>query len=656
MASCEHSLTITTFPNRKSPKGKERRLTWEALKDRLKNPAITDESIGEYFSFTNERRTDIKDVGGFVGGAFKDQRRAKDRLLSRDVLCIDADDASLDDAETFSLLYNVVFFCHTTHSHTYESPRLRWVFPLARPVTADEYRYLANVVAGWVGADSIDESTDQPERLMFWPSVAVDGEWQYWEGGAEILDPDQLLEGVELEATSFVKETPEIRDSEEGLVIPEGQRNKTVFEFAATLRGKGLDKAGIRSMIEDYSDRYCDPPLDDEELNTIAWSVCSRYRPGEAVSSLRDAWDDFNDLGEWKETEKKASTLQREDFVALQQRYVEPPKYVVDGLFANGLNIVASPPKFGKSWMMMDLAISVASGTDFLGMSVEQTGVIYMALEDGDSRLKSRSGKVAGGREIESGYLSFVQNAPSLGDDLLKQLDELLRSMPHRVGLVIIDTLQKVRGVAGRTEGVYGYDYRELGRLKNFFDDHHICGVLVHHLNKGGDDTDFVSRLNGSTGVSGAADAIITLTRSKRGDQETKMSITGRDVTERTLVIQMDWSNYRWICLGDERDVEKDHDLYAFQTDPLVKTILWRLDEAEELAPDDAEEVSWSVTSADLLRSVESLYGPQDMGSATAMGRRVSRLAPQLEAQAGVGYEYVRHTSRREHVFTREIL
>lgn len=649
------NLTITTFPNRKSPKGKELSLSWEELKDKLKNPVITDESIGEYFAFTNEQRTDIKDVGGFVGGAFKDHRRAKDRLLYRSVLCIDADDASLNDVDDFTLLYNPVFCCHTTHSHTDEKPRLRWVFPLARNVNAAEYRYIANTVAEWVGANSIDETTDQPERLMFWPSQAFDGEWHFWEGGADILDPDELLAGVELETTAPVKEKPEPRESEEGLVVPEGQRNRTVFEFAATLRNKGLDMAGIRSMIEDYSDRYCSPPLDDAELDTIARSVCGRYKPGEAVTSLRTAWDDFHDLGEWKEKKKEQAKLRWESASELDERDVSPPDYVVPGLLANGINIIASPPKFGKSWMMMDLAISVATGTDFIGMSVEQTGVIYMALEDGDSRLKDRMRKVAGSRPRPDN-LYFVQEAPGLGDDLLQQLDAMIKATPRRIGLVIIDTLQKVRGVAGKTEGVYGYDYRELGKLKSFFDDHHICGVLVHHLNKGGDDNDFVGRLNGSTGVSGAADTIITLTRGKRGDLETKMSITGRDVNERTLVIQMDWSSFRWICLGDERDVERDHDQYAFQSDPLVKTILWHLDEAEELAEESAEKVSWSCTSADLLASVVALYGPQESDSATAMGMKVKKLAPQLEAQAGVTYEYSRANARREHVFTREIL
>ena len=649
-------LKITTFKNRKTATGTELSLTWDELKDKLKHPAITDESISEYFAFTNEQRTEIKDVGGFVGGAFKDRRRAKDRLLYRSVLCIDADDASLDAVDDFTLLFDTVFCCHTTHSHTDEKPRLRWVFPLARTVNAAEYRYIANVVAGWVGADSIDETTDQPERLMFWPSQAFDGAWHFWEGGADILDPDELLDGVELETTAPVKEKPQPRESEEGLVIPEGQRNRTVFSFTASLRNQGLDKSTIREMIELYSERCCVPPLDSAELDTIARSVCSRYKPGEAVApSLRTAWDDFKDLGEWVEKEKKAPTgLIMESAASLGSRYVAPPKYVVPGLLANGLTLIASPPKFGKSWMMMDLALSVATGTDFLGMRVEQTGVIYMALEDGDHRIKDRMKKVAGNRELPDN-LFFVEYAPTIEDDLLKHLDRTIRDAPCHIGLLIVDTLQKVRGIAGKTEGVYGHDYRELGEFKHFVDAHALCGIFVHHLNKGGDDTDFVSRINGTTGISGAADTIITLTRAKRGDLETKMSITGRDVTERTLVIQMDWSNYRWICLGDERDVEREHDQYAFQSEPLVKTILWHLDEAEELAEEDSECVTWSCSSAQLLDEVERLYGKQDIGSPSAMGALVKKLAPQLETRAGVKWENVRDAKKRVNVFSREL-
>lgn len=651
-------ITITTFRNRKNPAGELHTMSWEELVDNFREPHVTDEFFSEYCSMTNEQRTEIKDVGGYVCGEFEGNKRSKAGLKFRTVLTIDADDAAVDSVDSYECLYPYVFLCHSTHSHSADSPRLRWLFPLTRPVTADEYRQLVNIVVQWIGAETIDESTDQPERLMFWPSVSADADYLFRQGGADILDPDVLLDNEDLPAEPIpAPEIPAPRKTEEGLVIGEGRRNKVVFGFASTLRGMGLDRDGIRSMAEDYSDRYCDPPLDAAELDTIVRSVCNRYAPGDpVVNSLRDAWDDFNDLGEWKESDPKSTTMSMESASSLNGRYVAPPEYIVPGLLATGLNIVASPPKFGKSWMMMDLAISVATGTPFMGMDVRQDGVIYLALEDGDHRIKDRMLKVAGSRAIPDN-LFFVQTAPTLGDDLLKQLSELITSSGCHIGLLIVDTLQKVRGVAGKTEGVYGYDYRELGKFKNFVDANNLCGVFVHHLNKGGDDADFVSRLNGSTGVSGAADAIITLTRAKRKDSETKMSITGRDVTERTLVIQMDWSTYRWMILGDERDVEKDQKNSEFYSDPLVKTVIRRIEEAEELIdPEgDVSEVAWSCTSSELLDEVTRLYGEQEY-TATGLGMKVKKLQPMLEALEGIVYEYQRQTSRRLHVFTRELV
>ena len=648
-------LTLTIFTSRKSPKGVRESLTWEELVRRLQEPIRTDETLDEYARLSNEQRTDIKDVGGYVGGVFEGDQRAKNKLQSRSLLVIDADHATGDDVEDYELLYDTVFLCHSTHSSTKREPRLRWIFPLSRPVTAEEYRVLADVAAGWVGRKTIDETTDQPERLMFWPSVAKDAEYYVATGGTVILNPDDYLD-------EDFEPVPQIQsptsDSSEGLVIGEGQRNKTVFGFASVLRGNGLDQSGIRFMVDDYNDRYCDPPLPPEELDTIVRSVCSHFKPGDPVQpGLRDAWDDFNDLGEWKESEKpKPDRLQMERGFSLNERYLPALSYVVEGMITAGITILASPPKFGKSWMCMDLALSVASGTDFLGMKTNAHGVIYLALEDGDLRLQDRQRKVANGREIPKN-LYLVKQAPILKDGLLQQISAAIDSCEDEIGMIIIDTLQKIRGVAGKTEGVYGYDYRELGQLHQFALDKNLAVVLVHHLNKGGDDTDFVSRLNGSTGVSGAADTIITLTRSKRKDDMTKMSITGRDVTERALMIQMDWPNYRWICLGDERDVEKEADEYAFWNDPLTKTIIHFLDEAQDTLDDpDVNQVEWRCSSSQLLKSVEQMYGPQKDLNATAIGIKVKKLQPMLESLAGVTYEYQRGSSRREHVFTREII
>ena len=653
----EKTFTITTFKDRKTPIGTKREMTWLDIWNRFQSPEVTLESEDEYRAMTNEQKTDVKDVGGYVAGEMTANRRSKSALINRQIVTIDADDAKPGDADFFLVMHNCNFLVHTTHSSTKDAPRLRWLFPLSRPVNAEEYRLVSKELAKWVGEESVDDSTDQPERLMFWPSVSFDGE--YWCKGlidGQFIDPDDLIpEGADTSVSAPKADKP----IEDGVLnIGEGHRNKTVFSFAANLRGQGLDQTGIRAILEEYNDRYCNPPLEAWELDTICRSVCSRYSPGEAVSaSLRDAWDDFHDLGEWVDTKTApVKQLEAESMTSLFGRNVQAPVYVVDNLISNGITILASPPKFGKSWMCMDLAISVSNGTEFMGIHTNKCGVIYLALEDGDYRLKERGRKVAGDRPIPNN-LYFVKEAPILEEGLLPMLHSLTRSCDN-VGMIIIDTLQKVRGTAGRTEGVYGYDYRELGQLHKYALANNIAVVLVHHLNKGGDDNDFVSRLNGSTGISGAADSIITLSRNKRNEDETKMSITGRDIVERTLILQMDWSRYRWIILGEEHDVESKRDEIEFANDPLVRTVVQHLDEAEELMIDDLEatEVSWSCSSSELLDEVERLYGQQDLNS-TSIGLKANKLAPKMEMSLGITHDCKRTGSsgRRVHVFTRSL-
>ncbi len=52
-------------------------------------------------------------------------------------------------------------------------------------------------------------------------------------------------------------------------------------------------------------------------------------------------------------------------------------RYIVDGLLPQGLAILASPPKYGKSWLALDLCISVALGEPFFGLKTEPCDTLY---------------------------------------------------------------------------------------------------------------------------------------------------------------------------------------------------------------------------------------------------------------------------------------
>ena len=48
------------------------------------------------------------------------------------------------------------------------------------------------------------------------------------------------------------------------------------------------------------------------------------------------------------------------------------PGFIVEDLIPGGVNVLAGDEKSGKSWMMLHMAICIATGQDFLGHPVNQ--------------------------------------------------------------------------------------------------------------------------------------------------------------------------------------------------------------------------------------------------------------------------------------------
>ena len=92
---------------------------------------------------------------------------------------------------------------------------------------------------------------------------------------------------------------------------------------------------------------------------------------------------------------------------------------------------------------------------------------------------------------------------------------------------VAIDTFQVIRSYTADTS--YANDYDELRKLKALADELNITLLLVHHLRKQGD-SDPLNKLSGTTGISGAVDAVFVLDKSKRSQDNATLVATGRDI------------------------------------------------------------------------------------------------------------------------------
>ena len=83
------------------------------------------------------------------------------------------------------------------------------------------------------------------------------------------------------------------------------------------------------------------------------------------------------EAGEFETPQDK--TLVTISAAELQKKNIPPIRFIVDGLLPAGLNILASPPKYGKSWLVLGLCLSVSIGTRFLGYKTNPCGCLYLA-------------------------------------------------------------------------------------------------------------------------------------------------------------------------------------------------------------------------------------------------------------------------------------
>ncbi len=241
----------------------------------------------------------------------------------------------------------------------------------------------------------------------------------------------------------------------------------------------------------------------------------------------------------------------------LDSQHFPPLEYHVPGLVAEGCGIVAGPPKVGKSWLVLALALAVAGGGVALGcLPCQQRPVLYLALEDGHRRLQSRARLLLGpGIPIPAGF-DYLLGIPE-GANAVSVVTEWLKGNPSARPFVIVDTLGKTRGAGpGPGTNAYQQDYTAVGDLKKVIDDVPGAGMLiVHHTRKsevgrGGQGTgDFVEALSGTFGLSGAADYAMVLSR-KRGTEDGALALTGRDVIERTVAMTRDKSSGLWTLDG----------------------------------------------------------------------------------------------------------
>lgn len=186
-------ISIATGQSRKETKWRNKDMLWSKFLNRISETKRTGETYAEYMELPKAKQDDIKDVGGFVGGTLKDGRRRKGHVESRSILTLDADYDQDELIAALEAFYTFAYAVYSTHKHGPNKRRYRLVIPLSRKVKPDEYSAIGRKLAEDINIDIFDDTTYEPERLMYWPSSSSDGEFEFYYNDGEWLDPDSIL-------------------------------------------------------------------------------------------------------------------------------------------------------------------------------------------------------------------------------------------------------------------------------------------------------------------------------------------------------------------------------------------------------------------------------------------------------------------------------
>ena len=164
------------------------------------------------------------------------------------------------------------------------------------------------------------------------------------------------------------------------------------------------------------------------------------------------------------------------------------PRWLVDTLWARAaVGVLGGAPKCCKSWLALDLAVSVATGTACLGaFDVDDAGpvLLYMA-EDAAPVVKARLTGICRARGLELTSVPIhVITVPVLrldrGRDQARLRDAVRRYAPR---LLVLDPFVRLHRIdendAGEVSALLGY-------LRTLQRQHDVAVLVVHHARKNG--------------------------------------------------------------------------------------------------------------------------------------------------------------------------
>lgn len=355
---------------------------------------------------------------------------------------------------------------------------------------------ISNRVRMFEGADLRADSG----FIVLPPTKHVSGSHYEWlEQGAMGAFPKELLD---MQAQPSTREGDGwIAESLRG--VSEGGRNDTCARLAGYFFKKGLERDIVEALLQEWNERN-DPPLPAREVSQTVRSIeRSHVLGGEQFTSVQFEDDRTN------EEKSQGSTFDVMRMVDYVKGYGGGGVHwlVDDWLPDASITFLVSPPESYKTWLLLDLAVSVAAGVPFLGRyRVNDPGpTLIIQQEDSHAGLTDRLAliveqKTSSLEDLEGDTWSvpvmpdlpvYVHPSRMLRFDNEKVLEEMEAQIDViRPKVVLIDPLYST------TSSVDGYmaDLANQMMVLKTWRDRYGCSFLIAHHSRKNIDPDSTAR------------------------------------------------------------------------------------------------------------------------------------------------------------------
>ena len=225
-------------------------------------------------------------------------------------------------------------------------------------------------------------------------------------------------------------------------------------------------------------------------------------------------------------------------------------------MISNGVYLLVSHPKVGKSMFAQQLAFSLTTGEDFLGFKVKPSHVLYVTTEGDLNQLDTRYNLMNLHPVIDKLHIIDRDDTP---DFYIRDIKNEIHGLTYdkKPLFVIIDMLKDIKFDTN-------YDinnYQEINdvvfrKLKELCRDYNLTILVTHHLNKR-DDT------MGSVGLNADVDGIIKLKESRNDFNKLTLDYKSRDFSRLELNLKRN-DNQTFSIVNENTDDEIDYNLLLF--------------------------------------------------------------------------------------------